>query len=355
MNSLDIGSRRVGPGHPCYIVAEVSANHDQSYDRAVAIIRAAKAAGANAVKLQTYTADTLTINSDREWFQITAGQWAGRSLYDLYGEAFTPWEWHAGLQQTALQCGLDFFSTPFDDTAVAFLEHLDVPVHKIASFEIVDVGLLRTVGQTGKPVIASTGMASAEEIQLAIDTLRSAGSGPIALLKCTSAYPAQASGMNLRTIPHLADTFDVVSGLSDHTLGSAVAVAAVVLGASIVEKHLTIARRDGGPDSSFSMEPNEFAEMVTAIRTAEQALGHISYSRTPEEEHSLSFRRSLFVVDDVEAGEIFTVNNVRSIRPGMGLAPKFLLQVIGQRARVRIDRGTPLTLEMVAHRRESDP
>jgi pseudaminic acid synthase len=342
---LEIAGRAVGPGHPCYVVAEVSANHDQSYDRAVAILHAAKDAGADAVKLQTYTPDTLTLDSTQPWFRVTKGPWAGRTLHDLYGEAQTPWEWHAGLQRVAAELGLGFFSTPFDDSAVAFLEKLDVPAYKIASFEIVDIGLLRTVARTGKPVIVSTGMASTAEIQEAVDTLRVRGAGPIALLKCTSAYPADPAEMNLRTIPDLARRFDTVAGLSDHTLGSATAVAAVALGAAIVEKHITLARADGGPDASFSMEPDEFRAMVEEIRIAERALGEVSYVRTESEEQSVGFRRSLFVVEDIGAGELLTERNVRSIRPGGGLAPRHLPEVLGRRARRPLARGTPLTLD----------
>ena len=352
MRSFNVAGRPVGESHPCYIVAEVSANHDQSYDRAVEILHAAKDAGADAVKLQTYTPDTLTIDSDREWFQVTKGPWAGRTLYDLYGEAFTPWSWHEGLQAEALALGLGFFSTPFDDTAVAFLERLDVPAYKIASFEIVDTALLSSVAQTGKPVIMSTGMASIGEIQEAVDTLRAGGSGAIALLKCTSAYPAQASEMNLRTIPHLAATFNVVAGLSDHTLGGSVAVAAVALGAGIIEKHLTLSRANGGPDAGFSMEPSEFEDMVKAVRIAEQALGRVSYARTAEEENNVGFRRSLFVVEDIEEGEILTTVNVRSIRPGHGLPPRNLLDLLGRRARRHLARGTPLAFDMIEPRQE---
>lgn len=347
MITLEIGGRRVGPGQPCYVVAELSANHDQSFDRALEIVRAAAAAGADAVKLQTYTPDTLTIESDLDWFRVKGGPWAGRTLYDLYAEAFTPWEWHQGLQEEAKRLGLGFFSTPFDDTAVDFLESLDVPAYKIASFELVDTGLLQSVGRTAKPVILSTGMASLGEIEAAVDVLRGAGAGPIALLKCTSSYPAPPSSMNLRTIPHLASTFGAVSGLSDHTLVSAVAVAAVTLGAAIIEKHLTLSRADGGPDSGFSMEPAEFANMVEAIRMAERALGGVSYARTAEEQPNLVFRRSLFVVEDVEAGAQFTADNVRSIRPGFGLSPHLLSRVIGRRARRRVARGTPLALDML--------
>lgn len=349
MRELTIGRRTIGPGHPCYIVAEVSANHNHSLDRAIEIIRAAKAAGADAVKIQTYTAATITIDSNREWFQIPGDSlWAGKSLYDLYGEAYTPWEWQPRLAQVARDLAIDFFSTPFDETAVDFLETLNVIAHKVASFELVHLPLLRRVAATGKPVILSTGMASIGEIDDAVRTLRSGGAAGIALLKCTSAYPAPAAEMNLRTIPHLADTFDVPVGLSDHTLGHDVATAAVALGACIVEKHFTLRRSDGGPDSAFSMEPEEFAALVHGIRQVELALGHVSYERTPEELKSVCFRRSLFVVDDVRAGERFTAQNVRPIRPGYGLLPRYLEQVLGNRASRDVARGTPLSWDLVA-------
>lgn len=349
---FEIAGRPVGQGYPCYVVAELSGNHNQSFERAVEIVHAAKRAGADAIKLQTYTADTLTIDADGKWFQVTAGPWAGRTLHDLYAEAFTPWEWHAGLQRVAADLGLHFFSTPFDPTAVEFLEQLGVPAYKVASFEIVDLPLLRRIAATGKPVIMSTGMASLGEIQDALDTLRTHGAGPVALLKCTSAYPAPPEEMNLRTIPHLADAFDVVAGLSDHTLDSAVAIGAVALGAAIIEKHLTIQRHDGGPDAAFSMEPEEFACMVRAVRVIERALGRVSYSRTQTEEGNVNFRRSLFVVQDVRRGELFTSANVRSIRPGHGLPPRHLDDVIGRRAERDILRGTPLAWDMISRRDE---
>jgi pseudaminic acid synthase len=348
VKAFHVGARRIGEGQPCYIVAELSGNHNQSIEKAVAMVQAAKRAGADAVKLQTYTADTLTIKSDAKWFKLEGGPWAGRTLHDLYNEAHTPWAWHETLFKAARDCGLDCFSTPFDDTAVDFLEKFGVPVHKVASFEIVDLGLLKKVGSTGKPVILSTGMASREEIKQAIDTLRAAGSGDIALLKCTSAYPAPPEEMNLRTIPDLRDAFQVVAGLSDHTLGGSVAVAAVALGgAAIVEKHFTLDRGAGGPDAAFSMEPEEFAQMVRDIRQAERALGHVSYERTREESKSLCFRRSLFVVADVKAGESFTPANVRSIRPGYGLPPAHLDDVLGKKAARDVPRGTPLAWDMV--------
>lgn len=349
MKRFKIGERWVGEGEPCYIVAEVSANHNQSYDRAAEIVRAAKRAGADAVKLQTYTPDTLTIDSDREWFQIPGESlWAGKTLHQLYGEAYTPWEWQPKLQRVAHDLGLELFSTPFDPTSVDFLESLNVPAYKVASFEIVDVALLEGIAKTGKPVIVSTGMASLSEIEQAVRTLRQAGSREIALLKCTSAYPASPASMNLRTMPHLAATFDVVVGLSDHTLGASVAIAAVAVGASIVEKHFTLRRADGGPDAAFSMEPDEFAQMVTAIRQVEQALGQVSYERTEDESKNLCFRRSLFVVRDVKAGERFTPDNVRSIRPGYGLPPACLKEVLGKKAACDIQRGTPLSWDVVA-------
>lgn len=343
-----IGDRTIGDGRPCWIVAEISANHNQSFDRAVEIVRAAKEAGADAIKLQTYTADTLTLDSDREWFHIGGDSlWAGKTLHALYGEAFTPWEWHAKLQRVAHDIGLECFSTPFDSTAVDFLEELRVPVYKIASFELIDVPLLKRVASTGKPVIASVGMASLAEIEEAVTTLRAHGTRDLALLKCTSAYPASAGDMHLRTIPHLAETFDVVAGLSDHTLGSSVAIAAVTLGAHVLEKHFTLRRSDGGPDSTFSMEPQEFAAMVRDVRTTESALGRVNYTLTPDEAKNVIFRRSLFVVADVERGAVFNERNVRSIRPGHGLHPRYLDDVIGKRAACRIERGTPLTWKLV--------
>lgn len=325
-----------------YIIAEMSANHGQNFDQALRILEAAKEAGADAVKLQTYTADTLTINSDREYFQIKGTAWQGRNLYDLYQEAFTPWEWQPKLLAAAAAMDLACFSTPFDDSAVDFLESIGVPAYKIASFEVVDIALLRKIAATGKPVIMSTGMASLAEIDEAVSTLREAGCHELALLKCTSAYPASASAMNLKTIPHLAEAFGVVAGLSDHTLGLAAPIAAVALGASIIEKHLTLSRDAQGPDSGFSLEPAEFKAMVQAVREAEQALGEVCYLGTAQEEASRAFRRSLFVIRDVVAGDLLTRDNVRSIRPGHGLHPRYLELALGRRAAQDIEKGTPL-------------
>ncbi len=320
----------------------MSANHNQKYDRAVQIVKAASEAGADAIKLQTYRPDTLTIDSDKEPFQIKEGPWAGRTLYDLYEEAYTPWDWQPELQEAAHELGLDFFSSPFDASAVEFLEDLDVPVYKIASFENVDLPLIRRIAETGKPTIMSTGMATLGEIDEAVRAFRDAGGTELALLACTSSYPAPPEEMHLRRIPHLAETFDVVSGLSDHTLGTEVPVAGVALGARIVEKHLTLSREDEGPDSDFSLEPDEFGEMVQAVRRTEKAIGEVRYETTEKESESETFRRSLFVVEDTEEGDSFTEENVRSIRPGDGLAPKHLDAVLGSTAAEDLSKGTPL-------------
>jgi len=343
-----INGRLVGPGQPPYLVAELSANHHHRLDHALALVRAAKAAGADAVKLQTYTPDTMTIDSAADYFALPAeNTWAGRRLYELYEEAYTPWEWHGELKRAANDLGLDLFSTPFDDSAVDFLESLDVPAYKVASFEVVDLPLLRRIARTGKPVIMSTGMATLAEIDEAVRTLRQAGTRDLALLKCTSAYPAPAEEMNLATIPHLAGAFGVPAGLSDHTLGSAVAVAAVALGACIVEKHFTLSRAEVGPDSAFSMEPQEFRAMADAVRVVEKALGRVTYAVTAHEASNAGLRRSLFVVADVKAGDRFTPANVRSIRPGHGLAPRHLHDVLGRIATRDVARGTPLSWDLV--------
>jgi pseudaminic acid synthase len=326
----------------CHIVAELSANHNQSIERAEAIIRAAADAGADAVKLQTYTADTLTIPCDNEYFRIKGTLWEGRTLHDLYQEAHTPWEWHPRLMALANDLGMACFSTPFDATAVDFLESLNVPCHKVASFELVDIPLLKKIAATGKPVIMSTGMAALAEIDEAVRTLRENGTKDLVLLKCTSAYPAPPEGINLRTIPHLAEAFGCPVGLSDHTMGSAVAVAAVALGAAALEKHFTLSRADGGPDSAFSMEPDEFRRMVQDIRTTEKALGLVSYSLTEKEKSSIVFRRSLFVVEDMRAGESFTEKNVRSIRPGHGLHTRHYEDILGRKVAKNIPKGTPI-------------
>lgn len=345
---ITIGGRRVGAGEPVYIIAELSANHNQDFDEALRLIRAAHAAGADAIKLQTYTPDTITIQSDLPPFRVGGGTlWDGRTLYDLYGEAFTPWEWQPKLKQAAEDLGMHLFSTPFDPTAVEFLEEMGVPAYKVASFELVDLPLIETIARTGRPMIISTGMASLGEIEEAVGAARGAGADQIALLKCTSGYPAPPEEMHLRTIPHMAAAFGAPVGLSDHTLGIAVPVAAVGLGATIVEKHFTISRAVPGPDSAFSLEPHEFKAMVEAIRTAERALGQVHYGVSEREASSRVFRRSLFVVEAIKAGEVFTERHVRSIRPGHGLSPKHLPEVLGRRAARDIERGTPLSWELV--------
>lgn len=347
-NSIEVNGRKIGPGEPVYIVAEMSANHNQDFDKAVEILKAARDSGADAIKLQTYTADTLTIDCANEYFRIKDTVWDGRTLYELYQEAYTPWEWQPRLKEIANELGLEFFSTPFDETAVDFLEAIDVPVHKVASFETVDFPLLQRIVKTGKPIIMSTGMCTLAEIDEAVTVIRNAGCNQLALLKCTSGYPSPPEEMNLRTISHLVDAFNTPVGLSDHTLGISVAVAAVALGACILEKHLTLSRAAGGADSTFSLEPHEFKAMVEAVRTTEKALGNVWYGVSPEETKSRKFRRSLFVVQDVKAGEVFTLKNVRSIRPGDGLHTRHLSEVIGRRAARDIERGTPLSWSLLA-------
>jgi pseudaminic acid synthase len=345
---LEIGGRKVGPGHPAFIVAELSGNHNGDFDHAVRLVHAAHEAGADAVKLQTYTADTLTIACDNEHFRIAAGTaWDGRTLHDLYREAFTPWEWQPKLKQVAERLGLILFSSPFDRTAVEFLEQMGVPAHKVASFEMVDHELLRTIVRTGKPVIVSTGMAEWDEIEEAVGVVQAAGGTQLALLKCTSAYPAPVEEMNLRAIPHLAEHFGVPVGLSDHTMSPLVPPAAVALGACIIEKHLTLSRREPGPDAHFSLEPAELKAMVAGIREIEKAAGDARYAVGSTEVRSRVFRRSLFVVKAVKAGERLTEENVRSIRPGNGLAPKHMKAVLGRTAAVDIPRGTPLRWDLL--------
>lgn len=346
---LKIDGREVGPGKPVYIVAELSANHHQEFDRAAKLIEAAREAGADAIKLQTYTAETITIRSDRKEFLIDAGTiWDGRSLHDLYAEAFTPWEWQPELKKIANEAGLALFSSPFDETAVDFLEQMDVPAYKIASFELVDIPLIQKMARTGKPLIISTGMATIDEIDEAVTAARMAGAREIALLKCTSSYPAPPDEMNLRTIPELVRRFGVPAGLSDHTLGIAVPVASVALGACIIEKHLTLSRGEKGPDSEFSLEPEEFKAMIQAVRYAEKALGEVHFGPTERENSSRRFRRSLFVVEPVKRGEKFTSRNIRSIRPGDGLHTRHLSQILGRHAAADLERGTPLEWSMIS-------
>jgi pseudaminic acid synthase len=345
---ISINGHCIGPSYPIYCIAEISGNHNQDFNQAVDLIHAAKEAGADAVKLQTYTADTLTIQSHLEYFRINEGTiWEGRTLYDLYKEASMPWKWQPRLKIIANGLGMDLFSTPFDATAVDFLEEMNVPAYKIASFELVDPQLIERVAQTGKPMILSTGMATLSEIDDAMRTAHNGGATQISLLKCNSAYPASASEMNLLTIPHLSKAFGVVTGLSDHTLGISVAVAAVALGASIIEKHLTLSRKIKGPDNAFSLEPHEFKNMVESVREAQQALGQVSYEISEHEKASKFFRRSLFVVKDMKAGEMFTEENIHSIRPAYGLSPKYLPEILGRQAVHDISKGEPLKWSLV--------
>jgi pseudaminic acid synthase len=344
-----MNNRKIGYGHPVYIVAEMSANHNQDFEQAVKLVHAAKDSGADAIKLQTYTPDTMTIDCDNEYFRIGNGTiWEGKTLYDLYKKAYTPWEWQPKLKEIANDLGMDLFSSPFDKSAVDFLEKMNVPAYKIASFELVDIPLIQYIAQTGKPIIMSTGMASLAEVDEAVTAARKAGCKEIALLKCTSAYPADPAEMNLRTIPHMAEAFGLPVGLSDHTLGIAVPAAAVALGACIIEKHFTLSRNVPGPDSAFSLGPNEFKAMVEAVRTTEKALGKINYAVTEKEAASRVFRRSLFVVKDMKAGDVFTKENIRSIRPGYGLHPKYLKDMIGKTAKTNLEKGTSLNWENVS-------
>lgn len=346
--TIKIGERIIGNGFETFIVAEMSANHLQDFDLAVKIIKAAKEAGADAVKLQTYTADTMTIDSDKEYFRIKQGTlWDGKTLYQLYKEASTPWEWQPKLKEIAESEGLILFSTPFDKTAVDFLEEMNVPAYKVASFEITDIPLIEYIASKGKPVIISTGIATLGEIEEAVNACRKMGNDQIVLLKCTSAYPTPIEDANLRTIPNLAEVFGTLIGLSDHTMGISVPIAAVVLGAVMIEKHFTLDRSLGGPDAAFSLEPEEFAQMVKSIREVEKAMGNGTYELTDSQKKGRVFARSLFVVKDVKKGERFTEENVRSIRPGYGLPPKYLRYVLGKRASKDVEAGTPLSWELI--------
>lgn len=346
---IRINGREIGPGREPYIIAEMSANHAGDFGTAEEIVRAAHRAGADAVKLQTYTADTITLDCQSELFQIQQGTlWDGKSLYELYDEAHTPWEWQPKLKRLADELGIDLFSSPFDESAVDFLESMEVPAYKIASFEVNDTGLLKKVAKTGKPVIFSTGMATTHEIQLALNTLADAGAKQVAMLKCTSAYPSQPEDMNLATIVDMQEQFSIPVGLSDHSMGVEVPVAAVALGACIIEKHFTLDRKLDSADSEFSLEPDEFAQMVTAVRRAKAAMGRVQYGPVERDRANRNFRRSLFVVSHIKAGEPFTAENVRSIRPGVGLEPVHLDEVLGRTATETIERGTPLAWKHVA-------
>jgi len=347
---IEIAGRPVGPQHRPYLIAEMSGNHNQSLDRALAIVDAAAAAGADAIKLQTYTADTMTLDVRAPGFVIEdAGSlWAGRQLYDLYKEAYTPWEWHAPIMARAATHGMHCFSSPFDESAVDFLQSLNVPAYKIASFENTDLPLIRKVAATGKPMIISTGMATVAEIDEAVRTAREAGCQDIILLKCTSTYPATPENTHIRTIPNLRDTFGCTVGLSDHTMGVGVAVAAVALGATVIEKHFTLSRADGGVDSAFSLEPAELKQLRIETERAWQSLGQVSYGGTQAEAKSRAFRRTIYISRDVRAGEALSADNLRIVRPGFGLAPKFFDIVIGKRVNRDLPAGTPMHWDLIA-------
>lgn len=348
--TINIGGRLVGREHEPFLIAEMSGNHNQSLDRALEIVDAAAASGAHALKIQTYTADTMTLDiREREFFiSDPKSLWKGKSLYELYDEAHTPWEWHAAIFERARGHGMIPFSTPFDNTAVDFLESLDSAVYKIASFENTDIPLIRKVAQTGKPMIISIGMASVAELDLSVRAAREGGCKDLILLKCTSTYPASPENTNIRTIPHMRELFGCEVGLSDHTMGVGVSVASVAMGATVIEKHFTLNRADGGVDSTFSLEPAEFKSLVTETRRAWQGLGTVSYGPTEAEQKSLAFRRSLYITRDLKAGELLDATSVRAIRPGFGLAPRHLDQVLGRTVKQDVCRGTPLAWELLA-------
>ncbi|OFX81550.1 MAG: pseudaminic acid synthase [Bacteroidetes bacterium GWE2_29_8] len=344
---MKIGNIKIGDNYPVFVIAELSANHNQSYDLAVKTIEAAKEAGADAIKLQTYTPDTITINCDNDYFKLKSGLWAGQTLYNLYEKAYTPWEWHPKLKAVADKLGLILFSTPFDNSSVDFLESINVPAYKIAGFEIEDLPLIKYVASKKKPIIISTGIAELSDIDNAVKACLSVGNDQIALLKCTSSYPAPLEIQNLLTIRNMRKTFDCVVGLSDHTLGSTAPITAVALGAKIIEKHFIIDRSTGGPDSEFSMEFSDFKTMVTSIREVEACLGKVSYELTDSLKEAKKYGRSLFIVADIEVGEEFTRENIRSIRPGHGISPSYIEQVLGKQATVSIKKGTPLEFKHV--------
>ena len=348
-NSIRISNRYVSRDNAPFIIAEMSGNHNQSLERALEIVEVAAKTGAHALKIQTYTPDTMTLDLDEREFHISdpKSPWTGTSLYKLYAEAFTPWDWHEPIFQRAKQLGMAAFSTPFDETAVDFLESLDVPCYKIASFENTDIPLIRRVSATGKPVIISTGMATVAELDETVRTARQAGCLDLILLKCTSSYPALPEDGNILTIPHMRELFDCEVGLSDHTQGVGVAVASVALGATLIEKHFTLNRADGGVDSTFSMEPAEMTQLVLETKRAWQALGRVNYAPAEKEKASMQFRRSLYVVRDIKAGDLLTRENVRAIRPGLGLPPKYLEEVLGRSVRSDAKRGTPLNFDLL--------
>jgi N-acetylneuraminate synthase len=348
--TISISSKIIGPRHAPFVIAEMSGNHNQSLERALEIVEAAAKTGAHALKIQTYTPDTMTLDLDEREFHIADSKslWAGSSLYKLYGEAHTPWEWHKPIFDRARELGIVAFSTPFDDTAVDFLESLDAPCYKIASFENTDLPLIRRVAATGKPLIISTGMASIAELDDTVRAAREAGCKDLILLKCTSTYPATAENTNILTIPHMRELFDCEVGLSDHTMGVGVSVASVALGATVIEKHFTLKRSDGGVDSSFSMEPSEMAQLVVETERAWQALGQVSYGPTEAEKKSIQFRRSLYIVQDLQAGAVLTRENVRAIRPGLGLPTKYMEQLLGKKVNQDVKRGTALGWKLLS-------
>lgn len=344
---MEIGNFKIGNSSKVFIIAELSANHNGSLEIAIETIKAAKRAGADCIKLQTYTPDTITIDSVNKDFIIKDTIWEGRKLFDLYSEAFTPWEWHGDLFRVAAEEGLICFSSPFDFSAVDFLENLKVPAYKIASFEITDIPLIKYVASKGKPIIISTGVAELEDIELAVETCRNAGNNQIALLKCTSSYPAPINEANISMVSDLAKRFDVIAGLSDHTIGSTVPIVATALGAKIIEKHFILDRSIGGPDASFSMNEKEFCEMVTAIRDAENALGEVNYTLTDKQKKGKEFSRSLYIVEDIQVGDLLTEKNIRSIRPGFGLHPKFYNEILGKRVNCNCKKGDRFKLDLI--------
>ncbi|MCG3084802.1 pseudaminic acid synthase [Anoxybacillus sp. LAT_35] len=349
MNEIIVEGRKIGPNHKPFIIAEMSGNHNQSLERALAIVEAAAKAGAHALKIQTYTADTMTLNLENPEFKIEDSDslWKGNTLYQLYQQAYTPWEWHKPIFDRARELGMIPFSTPFDETAVDFLEELDVPMYKIASFENTDIPLIKKVASTGKPMIISTGMATVAELDETVRAAREAGCKDLVLLKCTSTYPASPENTNIMTIPHMRELFNCQVGLSDHTMGVGVAVASVALGATVIEKHFTLSRADGGVDSAFSMEPDEMKALVVETERAWQALGEVKYGPTEKEKASLKFRRSIYVAKDIKAGEKFTKENIRVIRPGYGLEPKYFERIIGLTAKQDLKAGTPLSFDLL--------
>jgi pseudaminic acid synthase len=343
-----IGNRTVGENRPVFIIAELSANHVGKFDIAVETIKAAKKAGADAIKLQTFKPDTITMDSDNECFQIKQGTlWDGRTLYSLYEEAQTPWDWQPNLKKIAEELGMECFSSPFDKTAVDFLEEMNVPAYKVASFEITDIPLIEYIASKGKPVIISTGIANLEDIEDAINACRKKGNNQIAILKCTSAYPTPLEEVNLKTIPNITEKFGVIAGLSDHSKGISVPIAAVALGAKIIEKHIILDKKLGGPDCEFSLNPEEFKQMVDSVRETEKSLGKVNYELTTKAKKSRDFCRSLFISNEIKKGEVFTEENVKSVRPGFGIMPKHLNEIIGKKSTKDIKKGTPLSWDLI--------